>query len=101
MELLDPQLIHQRQQIVRRGARLRPRGIDLGASPAAPIDRNGAIPGSRERGQLVLPDLTRSRRRVHEHHGLTRPTRVAIEQTNAGKRRVRLTNRWKRSLLFA
>jgi hypothetical protein len=101
MELLDPELIHQRQQIVRRGAGLRSRRIDLGASPAAPVDRNRAIAGSRERDQLVLPDLTRSRRRMHEHHGLTRPTRIAIEQTNAGKRCVRLADRRERPLLFA
>ena len=87
MESTERQEIGERMKIVRRVSRLRTgRGIGLAAAPAAPVERDHAIPGLRKCRDLRLPALARAGDRVHQHDRLAAAAGIGEPETDAWQR---------------
>ena len=78
-------MLYETLQVVSDIARLCSVGIKLRTTPPPAVVRDAAVTCTNEFGQLVLPALAVSRKRVHEHHGSAAATRVVIPETYPGK----------------
>jgi hypothetical protein len=66
MKALNPQMIDQREKIVRTGTGLRPRWIYCRTSVSSPIVRDDAVAGRGESRKLVFPHLAAARCGVYQ-----------------------------------
>jgi len=93
MEAIDPQMIHQRLQIVRAGAGLRACRIDHRTPEPSPVVGDHAKPIFSKDRELVFPHAAAACRGMEQHDRYSRATGVPIPDANAREVGVGLARR--------